>query len=419
MSGDTVVIGAGIVGTYCALHLSRVRDPTKIIIVDREPFAYRNASCVNMGGFATCEVQPLASPRNVLRAIKWLWNPRAPLAIRFRYLPQLRPWMRVFLQSAFSHRQFQHVVATQQTLMKSAGESHLSSLEGTGLDDLINRNGAIGLYKSRRGFERDWNGRWRLFREQGSHCRRLPVDELRALLPDLSPDVQYAIHVPEIHFWEEPRDLLSGLHKTLQERGVRIVAGTAVGFCRSSRAISAIELAGGEELQCREIVVATGAFSKPLCRDLGDEVPLDTERGYSTSLPSAGVRIRHLLLLVEDDFVATPMRSGLRLGGTVELAGLKAPPDFRRTELLAEQIRNYFPNIDTRDRHDMLGFRPSVADGLPVISRSTKFANTWYAFGHGHVGMTQSAITGKLIAQAMDARKPDIDLAPFTVRRFG
>jgi len=418
MKKNTVIVGAGIIGSYCALQLAETRDPSSIMIVDREPFAYNNASCANMGGFATCEVRPLASLHNIWRAIKWLPNPRAPLALRLRYLPDLLPWLHVFLKSAVSRRHFDHVVRAQQALMKHASSAHIERLNGTGLENLISQEGTVCLYKNEKRRTADWNSRWRLFREQGFDCHRLSTDELRAALPDLSSRIQYAIQVPDIRYWKEPQSLLSGLHNLLGARGVDIRPGEVTGIRRTARSVAALTLSDEDELPCSDLIIAAGAWSKSLCRELGDTVPLDTERGYCTSLPDARVRINHLLLLVEDDFVATPMHSGLRLGGTVELAGLDAAPDFSRTALMTEQIRTYFPEINTDDRTDMIGFRPSVPDGLPVISRASTFDNAYFAFGHGHVGMTQSAITGKLIAQLITGENTDIDLRPFSVGRF-
>jgi len=417
--GTIVVVGAGIIGTYVALFLALRNRGDRIVVLDRQPFAYDNASCGNLGGFATSEVRPLATLYNLWRAIRWLPDPRAPLALRASYVPSLWPWMRVFLKSALSRQHFDHVIACQQALMQRAYETHLEGLEGTGLDGLIDTSGALCLYKSAAKLEKDWGSRWRLYREEGHDCRRLTTEELRVSLPDLSPNIRHAIHVPDIYFWKDPGELLRGLHEQIQLRGAEIRSGTVVGVERGSNRELAVRLANGDKLPCDKLVVAAGAWSKPLCRELGDNVPLDTERGYHAMLPEPGVRVDNLLLLVEDDFVATPMCGGLRLGGTVELAGLEAPPDYRRTALLASQIREYFPGINADGRSDWLGFRPSIPDGLPVMGKASQFDNVFYAFGHGHVGMTQSAVSGKLLAQLVCGERSELDVKPYSVMRFG
>jgi D-amino-acid dehydrogenase len=125
----------------------------------------------------------------------------------------------------------------------------------------------------------------------------------------------------------------------------------------------------------------------------------------------------------EAKFAATPMEEGLRFAGTVELAGLAAPPDWRRARRLYELGRRLFPALTDDDPGDRLslwmGHRPSTPDSLPVIGRSRRSADVLYAFGHGHVGMAASPVTGRLIAELVDGRPPGFDLAPYRADRFG
>lgn len=416
--GNICIIGAGIVGTYCALYLRRLAPDAEITIVDRAPFDYQGASSGNMGGFATCEVQPRTTLANLLRIPLWLLDPLGPLSLRPGYLPKLLPWLWTFTKSAFSPGHYSHVVSSQQELMRLSYQAHKDALETTGLDKLISENGAICLYKKPASRERDWNTRWLLFREQGQPCKRLDRDELKQLLPEINPDISDAVHVPGICFWTDPGLLLKGLHDYLRQHGVEFTVAEVTGVSFENGNVSGISTREGRHFQCEKLIVAAGAWSKPLCLQSGDYVPLDTERGYHTTLRNPGVQVDHLLLFVDDDFVATPMASGLRVGGTVEMAGLDAAPDFRRTDLLAQRIRDYFPAINTGERNNWLGFRPSIPDYLPVIGPSPGHANLYYAFGHGHVGMTQSAITGKLVAQTVQGVTPEIDLAPFSIQRF-
>ena len=416
--GNICIIGAGIIGSYCALHIRRSLPDAEITVVDRAPFDYQGASSGNMGGFATCEVQPGTTLANLLRIPLWLLDPLGPLTLRPGYLPGLLPWLWTFVKSAFSPGHFNHVVSNQQELMGLSYQAHKDALETTGLDKLISENGAICLYKKSASLERDWNSRWLLFREQGQSCTRLSRDELQEFLPELSPVIRDAVYVPGIYFWTDPGLLLKGLHDHLKEQGVEFIVAEATAVCHENGNVSAVATGDGRTFPYDNVVVAAGAWSKSLCLSAGDYVPLDTERGYHTTLKHPGIQVDHLLLFVDDDFVATPMASGLRVGGTVELAGLEAAPDFRRTDLLAQRIGDYFPAINTDDRNHWLGFRPSIPDYLPVIGPSPGCANLYYAFGHGHVGMTQSAITGKLIAQTVRGVAPEIDLAPYSIQRF-
>jgi D-amino-acid dehydrogenase len=169
---------------------------------------------------------------------------------------------------------------------------------------------------------------------------------------------------------------------------------------------------------CDRLVIAAGAHSRALTRRLGSDPPLDTERGYSLTLPNPGVRPRMPVYSTERGQVCTPIDAGLRLAGTVELAGLDAPPDWRRADLLLENARRWFPELEGEGAARWMGFRPSMPDSLPVISKSPRFANTVFAFGHGHCGLMLAARTGELVRDLILDRPTGIDVSPFRVDRF-
>jgi D-amino-acid dehydrogenase len=114
----------------------------------------------------------------------------------------------------------------------------------------------------------------------------------------------------------------------------------------------------------------------------------------------------------------TPLENGIRLAGTVELGGLTAPPDWRRADRLLRQARPWLPGLKTEGMTRWMGFRPSMPDSLPVISRSPVYKNVLFAFGHGHIGLTLAARTGKFVADMALGRDPGIDLRPFRIDRF-
>jgi len=413
-----LVIGAGIIGIHCALQQQKRRPDAAILVIDRSPFSYDGASSGNMAGFATCEVQPLATLANVARGVSWMMNPLAPFTLRPSSLPILIPWLRGFVKAAMTPGHFAHVVAAQESLMSRAYDAHIDVIGDTPLRTLISTQGALALYKSPQRLQRDWNNRWRLFRARGEACHKLGGAELKQKLPDLDSRIEYAIHIPSIRYWTDPAILLAGLHDLARRRGIDIRIGDISKIELQEDNSSSVWLNEGESIGFDKLVIAAGAWSKSLCQFIGDKVPLDTERGYATTLSAAGVSIHHLLLFPDDEFVATPLTAGLRLGGTVELAGLEAPPNYQRTDLLARKIKDYFPSINTSVRKSWMGHRPSTPDGLPVIGVSPRASNVFYAFGHGHVGMTQSAITGKLIAQMLCKEPPEVDIAPFNIGRF-
>ncbi len=177
---------------------------------------------------------------------------------------------------------------------------------------------------------------------------------------------------------------------------------------------------GRHEATC--VVLACGAFSRPLARHLGDEMPLDTERGYHVIIKNPEKRPRTPTLFVDGNFSATLMDRGLRFPGTVELASLAAPPNWRRADVLLRGARCLYPGLLPEDDVNRvtrwMGFRPSMPDSLPVIGPSSGFANAFYAFGHGHVGMCGGSTTGRVIADLVARRVPCVPLGAFSARRF-
>jgi D-amino-acid dehydrogenase len=117
-------------------------------------------------------------------------------------------------------------------------------------------------------------------------------------------------------------------------------------------------------------------------------------------------------------FVVTRLSTGIRVGGAVELGGLKLPPNFRRSEAMLEKARTFLPGLKPQGGVQWMGFRPSLPDSLPAIGRARATPHVVYAFGHGHLGLTQSAGTARLVADLLTDRPTAIDIASFSPQRF-
>ncbi len=206
-----------------------------------------------------------------------------------------------------------------------------------------------------------------------------------------------------------------------RRRGGEIVGARALGFRLDGRRLTAIRTDAGD-VPADAAIVCAGAYSKPLAATLGDRVPLETERGYHLMIRDPEVMPRIPTADGDGKFVATPMALGLRFAGTVELAGLAAPPDWRRARILLAQGRKMLPGLAAYHLDERLsmwmGHRPSLPDSLPVLGPSRASPDVIYAFGHGHVGMTAAPMTGRIVADLVAGRPPPIDIAPFDAGRF-
>jgi D-amino-acid dehydrogenase len=166
------------------------------------------------------------------------------------------------------------------------------------------------------------------------------------------------------------------------------------------------------------VVLAAGAFSHRIARSLGERIPLETERGYNTTLPGDAFDLRTQVTFGGHGFVVTRLTSGIRVGGAVELGGLERPPNFRRADAMLAKARSFLPGLQTEGGVQWMGFRPSMPDTLPVIGPARATPRVIYAFGHGHLGLTQASGTARLVADLVTGREPPIDLSPFSSRRF-
>ena len=219
-----------------------------------------------------------------------------------------------------------------------------------------------------------------------------------------------------------PLGLVERLLAQFLRSGGELVHARAHAFRLEGRRLAAIRTDAGD-LPADAAIVCAGAYSKPLAAALGDRVPLETERGYHLMISNPEIMPRIPTADADGKFVATPMDTGLRFAGTVELAGLAAPPDWRRARILLAQGRKMLPGLAASHPEESIsvwmGHRPSLPDSLPVLGLSSATPDVVYAFGHGHVGMTAAPMTAKIVADLVAGRPPAIDIAPFAAGRFG
>jgi D-amino-acid dehydrogenase len=405
----SVVVGAGIVGLCCARAL--LQDGHSVTVVDRAP-AGDKASFGNAGGIGVTEIIPAAVPGLARKVPGWLFDPLGPLSLRLRHLPALTPWLRRFLKAG-TWPEVERLSGVLATLSARTYDDLLPLLAEIGLMGDLHRVGALWAYDSRAGFEAD-----RRFhdirRQHGLACEEMEGGAIHEMEPALSPEIRHAIFTPQWSHVSDPKRIVDGLRDHLTARGVAIVAGEVTGITGT-----ALQLHDGRKLPFERLVVAAGAWSGRLARMVGDRAVIESERGYNTTLPHANITLGREVIFAERSFVATPLSIGLRIGGAAEFAGLDAPPRFARSRVLADLARHYLPGLETAGGTQWMGHRPTTPDSLPVIGRSPRRGDVFYAFGHGHTGLTFGPTTGLLIAQLIAGQQPAVDVSPFAIERFG
>jgi D-amino-acid dehydrogenase len=407
-----LVIGAGIVGCSAALWLQR--DGHQVTIVDKAGPG-EGASKGNASVIATESCIPVATPGILWDVPKYLSDPLGPLAIRWSYLPKLAPWLWRFVRSSGEATVEQTSIALRSLLVEALA-AHKELASAAGCRDIIQDTGWLGVFESDAKFQSyQWD--LALQKRRAVKFEILKAEEIRQFEPSLQPIYKHAVYYPENSYVLDNYRLVRTLAEDVTRNSGRVVQDEIQDFeIGVDGPKAAIGKNGRYEFDA--VVVAAGAWSRVLSAKLGESVPLETERGYHVTLPHAAKRPRMPLYSGDHSFAVTPLDIGLRFAGTVELGGLELPPNPGRNEVLLKHGRRMFGELDERDRSDWMGFRPSMPDSKPVIDRCRRFKNAFFAFGHGHVGLTLGPITGKLIADLVNDRRPGIDLKPFAVDRF-
>ncbi len=418
---QTVVLGAGLVGAACALRLAQAgRD---VLLLDAQAPG-RAASFGNAGHVATEQVFPLASPQVIRASWRYLLAADSPLRIRAAYLLPILPWLARFVWAArpagFA-RGVQALMGLQTTSLADLRD--LLTLADAA--DLLHADGYLRVWETPGG-ARDAQEQAARVRPHGVHSSLWDADAVRRAAPGIAAGVAGGVFYPDTGHVDDPQAVCDALVAALLRAGGRVRQARAVALQQDRDGTVRVRQEQGADLRCRELVLCTGAWSRPLARSLGYRIPLDTERGYHITMPwpvgEGAAAARGWLSLpvasAERSVILTPMSVGLRMTGTVEFGGLHLPPDGHRLALLRHAMRALVPASQPDTASTWMGFRPSLPDHLPVLCAAPRHPGVFFAFGHQHLGLTLCGVTARLVADLVCGHAPSLDMAPFHVSRF-
>ena len=408
------IVGAGIIGIQTAHAL--LDDGHAVTLIDPDGLGQRT-SRGNAGGIVHTDILPLASPKVWRHITGWLVDPLGPFSIRPGYMFAILPWLLRFVRAstpAQVERSTQALIALNGASL-AAWERRLGRL---GLAQKhLRQNGYACVFSSQQDFEAALPTLRR--QEQLGYRLELLSDHaaVKRLEPALGPAAVAGVNYPAGVNVDDPASVTLALGEAAIERGAKLVRGDVLGVQPTDAGVETRSNAG-QTISSDMAVIAAGAWSRPLCRLLGDDVPLDTERGYNLTLPKGSLGLSRMILFEGEGFVTTPLDIGDRLGGAVEFGGLSLPPNYKRVDAMIGRARRFLPDASFEGGTRWMGFRPSLPDTLPVISSASACDRIIYAFGHAHHGLTQSALTAEIVAALVGGKPPALDIAPFSVRRF-
>ena len=405
------IVGGGVIG--CATALNLLEQGHRVTVLERDAGGLP-ASVGNAGILALPEIDPIARADMLLSVPKWLLDPLGPLTLRWQDLPALTPWLIRFLFSARPGRAAESRAALLH-LMKTAEADHLRLGELAGISGHIRDTGALTVFDGAAARDRAFAHESENARLIGSNVEKLDAAEARRRVPALSGDFAGAVFNDGYKTFDYPLTFLRRLQTALREREALIDA-TAASVTRSEGGVT-VRTEGGREFPFDRLVVAAGVWSRRFVADLGLKVLLETERGYNTTFMNPSTTLEMPVFFAEHGFVATPFENALRIGGAVELASPEAPANYKRAAAMRRKMRRYVPDLQEEGGTEWMGRRPSTPDSLPVISLHPRDPRIAFAFGHGHLGLTLSATTGRHVARLL-AGESDGALAPFSIARF-
>ncbi len=408
-----LVIGAGVVGLSTALYLQRAG--MRAVVIDPLGPA-GGASFGNAGMLSPDTATPIAMPGMLRKVPGWLRDPLGPLAVRPSYFPRALPWLMQWVKAGRLQRVLE-VSDAMRALHRDTLTCWRELLGDALYHDLIRPSGQVHVWEGddaspTEAIEQQIRDR------HGIQSHELTADDLRQMFPGIARTITRGLHVPGNGHTVSPQRIVHSLAELFRAAGGEIIA---------ERAMKLIPREGGGHMVMTnianrvadQIVVAAGAWSARLLSPLGVRVPLETERGYHAMLLSPSVQPQIPISSKTRGFFITPMEDGLRVAGTVEIAGLDAPPNEQRARILVDHARRLFPELQSSDVRYWMGYRPSTPDSLPILGPIAGHAGLWFAFGHGHFGMSGGPPSGRMLARLITGQSPGIDPAPYGAQRFG
>jgi D-amino-acid dehydrogenase len=413
------IIGAGIVGAAIAFEVQR-REIEKgsgrqVILIDRDSPGM-GASFGNMASIAVTEFLPASRPSIWAQVPGWLMNPEGPMRLRLSYAPQMIPWFLRFIEASRPSRVRALGEAGAKLCQRALADTE-QMLAQAGLGDMLSQTGCLCLFDKASEMKGN-REHLELLERLGFEFETLNPGQADSLEPALTRRLSHVLRFPNNRSISSPYQLVLRLIEQFQVLGGTVIHGSVGTIERSSAGVDALHLTDGRRIPVSQAIVCAGIHSRELSKQLGEPIPLETERGYHTQIMAPGITLNHSLIWPARAFMITPTAGGIRVGGTVELAGLSHPPDYRRARVLVRHAQEVLPDLQSAEISEWMGHRPALPDTIPVISPSAKTNGVFYATGHGHLGLTNAATTARIIADMVNSQQPPVDPHPYRVDRF-
>tara|TARA_Y100000590_G_scaffold448576_1_gene585478 strand:+ start:242 stop:1495 length:1254 start_codon:yes stop_codon:yes gene_type:complete len=409
-SSSVGVIGAGIQGVCVSLCL--IKKGFKVTLLDRDEPG-KSASYGNAGHFSPYASVPINRPDILVDVPAMLLSSAGPLSLQWNYVPKMIPWFIKFIKNC-SKKNMMHTAKYMHQILDLALPAYDELFQNIDVSGLVENKGIIYFWTDKDLKSRELEIKIR--KELGVEQKLLTPHEIHDLEPHIRKIYHGGVYYPSARHATNPRKILLKLFESFLKLGGIFVKQNVNKMTVSSDDKILIET-NSNSYTFDKTVVACGAFSKKLTDQMGEKIPLDTERGYHVHFKGYNHLLSRPIIFLNRGFGITPMEQGLRVVGTVEFGGLENPINKKRIQNLVNNAKYLFPKI-SEHYDEWLGFRPTLPDFLPVMGPSKNHKNLFYSFGHHHLGWTLGAISGKIISKMISGEKTNLNLEPYSSLRF-
>lgn len=406
------ILGAGIIGLSTALYCAR--RGMHVTVIDRSSAQRDGCSFGNAGMVVPSHFIPLAAPGMVSLGLKWMWNPESPFYIKPRLDADLISWGLHFWKAATKQR-----VSAAAPILRDLSLLSRQCFEEIGLDFGLVKNGLLMLCKQQHTLDEEARMAAQA-NALGIPAQVLDARATAALDPGVTMDVCGSIYFPkDCHL--SPARFIAALESELTHLGVRFLWQNEVkGFVTEGETLKAVQTSQGQ-IECQEVVLCSGVWSSYMARDLGLKIPMQAGKGYSLTLPNPTQLPAICSICTEARLAVTPMDGALRVGGTMEMAGIDESITHRRVRGITRAFPQYFPAFQESDLAEVKpwsGLRPVAPDGMPYLGRTRRWKNLTLATGHAMMGLSLAPATGKIVSDLIVGEKPSLSLTLLSPDRF-
>ena len=408
------IVGSGIQGVCVGLQL--IKKGVPVTIFDRhDPLSakFKPASYGNAGHFSPYAVLQFNRTDVLYDVPKMLLSSNGPLALKWNYIPRMYKWFFHYLKN-FNKKSMLHTAKYMHQILNLSNDAYEEIFKEIDITNLVEKKGIIYIWTNKNLKSRELEIKVR--NDLGIEQNLLTQKQILELEPNLKPVFDAGVIYETAMHARDPHGILKKIFKLFLNKGGKFVQENIIEIKQTGENQTIIK-SENEEYRFEKSVIASGAFSKNLTDQLGENIPLDTERGYHVHFKDMDNLISRPVIFLDRGFGMTPMNQGLRAVGTVELGGLKNPPSKKRIQYIINCAKELLPQLGEHE-DEWLGFRPTLPDFLPILGPSLKNKNIIYAFGHHHLGWTLGAVTGKIVSGIVAGEKTNLDLSPYSSKRF-